>query len=389
MTLGYLPNKKVMIMLENEVLSTIKKYNMIKDGDKVVIGVSGGPDSITLLNVLNKFKEKLNIKIYVAHINHSIRKEADEETEYVREFCKKIDVEFFFKKIDVESEAKKLKIGTEEAGRNIRYAFFEEVAEKVGANKIATAHNSNDNAETVLMNIIRGTSISGLKGIEKMRDNKFIRPLIETTRATIEEYCRIEKLSPRYDKSNKENIYTRNKIRNLLIPYIQKEFNPNIIEGINRLSNIAEEEECFINSMVEEEYKRIVIVEKNNNTKPNNTNYIVQKSKKQNANNIIEKIEKDVITTNIAKTEEEEIRAILNLKEFNELDNVIKSRLILYTISKLYGGAVGIEKIHIDDIIKLCENNIGNKYLTPRKGIKIYVKKGKIFFLSNSSFRRQ
>ena len=375
-------------MLEKEVLTTIKKYNMINDGDKVVIGVSGGPDSITLLNVLNKFKEKLNIKIYVAHINHSIRKEADEETEYVREFCKKIDVEFFFKKIDVESEAKKLKIGTEEAGRNIRYAFFEEVAEKVGANKIATAHNSNDNAETVLMNIIRGTSISGLKGIEKMRDNKFIRPLIETTRATIEEYCRIEKLSPRYDKSNKENIYTRNKIRNLLIPYIQKEFNPNIIEGINRLSNIAEEEECFINSMVEEEYKRIVIVEKNNNTKPNNTNYIVQKSKKQNANNIIEKIEKDVITTNIAKTEEE-IKAIFNLKEFNKLDNVIKSRLILYTISNLYDTAVGIEKIHIDDIIKLCENNIGNKYLTPRKGIKIYVKKGKIFFLSNSSFRRQ
>ena len=388
MTLGYLKNIKVRIMLEKEVLTTIKKYNMINKGDKVVIGVSGGPDSITLLNVLNKFKEKLNIKIYVAHINHSIRKEADEETEYVREFCKKIDVEFFFKKIDVESEAKKLKIGTEEAGRNIRYAFFEEVAEKVGANKIATAHNSNDNAETVLMNIIRGTSISGLKGIEKMRDNKFIRPLIETTRATIEEYCRIEKLSPRYDKSNKENIYTRNKIRNLLIPYIQKEFNPNIIEGINRLSNIAEEEECFINSMVEEEYKRIVIVEKNNNTKPNNTNYIVQKSKKQNANNIIEKIEKDVITTNTEKTEEE-IKAILNLKEFNKLDNVIKSRLILYTISKLYGTTVGIEKIHIDDIIKLCTNNIGNKYLTPRKGIKIYVKKGKIFFLSNSSFRRQ
>ena len=388
MTLGYLKNIKVRIMLEKEVLTTIKKYNMINKGDKVVIGVSGGPDSITLLNVLNKFKEKLNIKIYVAHINHSIRKEADEETEYVREFCKKIDVEFFCKKIDVESEAKKLKIGTEEAGRNIRYAFFEEVAEKVGANKIATAHNSNDNAETVLMNIIRGTSISGLKGIEKMRDNKFIRPLIETTRATIEEYCRIEKLNPRYDKSNKENIYTRNKIRNLLIPYIQKEFNPNIIEGINRLSNIAEEEECFINSMVEEEYKRIVIVEKNNNTKPNNTNYIVQKSKKQNANNIIEKIEKDVITTNTEKTEEE-IRAILNLKEFNKLDNVIKSRLILYTISKLYGGAVGIEKIHIDDIIKLCKNNIGNKYLTLRKEIKIYVKKGKIFFLSNSSFRRQ
>lgn len=377
-------------MLEKEVLSTIKKYNMIKEGDKVVIGVSGGPDSITLLNVLNKFKEKLNIKIYVAHINHSIRKEADEETEYVREFCKKIGVEFFFKKIDVEQEAKKLKIGTEEAGRNIRYAFFEEVAKKVGANKIATAHNSNDNAETVLMNIIRGTSISGLKGIEKMRDNKFIRPLIETTRDKIEEYCKIENLNPRYDKSNKENVYTRNKVRNLLIPYIQKEFNPNIIEGINRLSNIAEEEERFLNSLVEEEYKRILIKERRESNKKKGKDFLLEtenKSVEETVQNNNE--EKRNIYEGKEEINNEEIRAILNLKEFNKLDNVIKSRLILYTISNLYGTAVGIEKIHIDDIIKLCNNNIGNKYLTPRKEIKIYVKKGKIFFLSNSSFRRQ
>ena len=377
-------------MLEKEVLSAIKKYNMIKEGDKVVIGVSGGPDSITLLNVLNKFKEKLNIKIYVAHINHSIRKEADEETEYVREFCKKIGVEFFFKKIDVKQEAKKLKIGTEEAGRNIRYAFFEEVAKKVGANKIATAHNSNDNAETVLMNIIRGTSISGLKGIEKMRDNKFIRPLIETTRDKIEEYCKIENLNPRYDKSNKENVYTRNKVRNLLIPYIQKEFNPNIIEGINRLSNIAAEEERFLNSLVEEVYKRILIKERRESNKKKGKDLLLEtenKSVEETVQNNNE--EKRNIYERKEEINNEEIRAILNLKEFNKLDNVIKSRLILYTISNLYGTAVGIEKIHIDDIIKLCKNNIGNKYLTPRKEIKIYVKKGKIFFLSNSSFRRQ
>ncbi len=334
-------------MLENEVLNTIKTYNIINKEDKIVIGVSGGPDSITLLNILNKFKEKLNIKIYVAHINHMIRKEADEETEYVKEFCKKINVEFFYKRINVEEEAKKLKIGTEEAGRNIRYAFFEEVAKKTGANKIATAHNSNDNAETVLMNIIRGTSISGLKGIEAVRDNKYIRPLIETSREKIEEYCKTENLNPRYDKTNKENIYTRNKIRNLLIPYLQKEFNLNILDGINRLSNIATEEEIFLNNIVKEEYKRLVINEKNI---------------------------KD-------EMKEKQIKAILNLKEFNKLDVVIKSRLILYTISKIYGKSVNIEKIHIDDIIKLCNNNIGNKYLSPRKGIKIMIKKGKIFFM--------
>ena len=344
-------------MLEEKVLNTINKYNMIKSSDKIIIGVSGGPDSISLLNILNKFKEKLNIKIYVAHINHMLREEANEESEYVKDFCAKLNVEFFMKKVNIVNEAKNLKIGTEEAGRNIRYKFFEEIAEKVGAYKIATAHNSNDNAETVLMNIIRGTSVSGLKGIEKIRDGKYIRPLIECSREEIENYCKEKELNPRHDKSNDENIYTRNKIRNLLIPYLKKEFNPNIVEGINRLSNIAEKEEQFFNKLVESEYKRLLI----------------------SGNNELE--EKNSMK-NVSENKNYNTQLILDLKEFNKLDYVIKSRLILYTISKAYGTSAGIEKIHIDDIIKLCGNNIGNKFLTPKKGIKIYVKKGKIFFIS-------
>lgn len=329
-------------MLEDKVLDTITKYNMIQDNDKVVIGVSGGPDSIALLTILNKLKEKWNIKLYVAHINHRIRKEAEEETEYVKDFCAKIGVEIYIKEINVEEEAKRLKIGTEEAGRNIRYAFFEEVLEKVGANKIATAHQKNDNAETVLMNIMRGTSIAGLKGIEKVRDGKFIRPLIECSREEIENYCKDNKLDPKYDKSNNENIYTRNKIRNLLIPYLQKEYNPNIIDTINRLADLASQEEQFLNKVVEKEYEKLLISVDN---------------KRENI-------------------------VILDLKKFNQLDYIIKSKLVLYTIAKAYGRTTGIEKVHIDDIIKLCENNIGNKYLSPRKGIKVYVKKGKIFFMA-------
>ena len=329
-------------MLEDRVLDTITKYNMIQDNDKVVIGVSGGPDSIALLTILNKLKEKWNIKLYVAHINHRIRKEAEEETEYVKDFCAKIGVEIYIKEINVEEEAKRLKIGTEEAGRNIRYAFFEEVLEKVGANKIATAHQKNDNAETVLMNIMRGTSIAGLKGIEKVRDGKFIRPLIECSREEIENYCKDNKLDPKYDKSNNENIYTRNKIRNILIPYLQKEYNPNIIDTINRLADLAAQEEQFLNKVVEKEYEKLLISVDN---------------KRENI-------------------------VILDLKKFNQLDYIIKSKLVLYTIAKVYGRTTGIEKVHIDDIIKLCENNIGNKYLSPRKGIKVYVKKGKIFFMA-------
>ena len=360
-------------MLEEKVLTTIEKYNMIQNDDKIVIGVSGGPDSMTLLNILNNIKEKWNIKLYVAHINHMMRKEADEETEYVKEFCAKIKVDFFAKRIKVEEEAKRLKIGTEEAGRNIRYAFFEEIAKKVGANKIATAHNSNDNAETVLMNLLRGTSVSGLKGIEKVRDGKFIRPIIECNRNEIEAYCRENNLNPRYDKTNYENVYTRNKIRNLLIPYLQKEFNPNIIEGLNRLSTLASEEEQFINKIVEKEYENVLIRGDIRNNKIDEKLKNILNNKKGDNN------------TNLLPVEKEECNMktiIFDLKKFNQLDNVIKSRLILYTIGKVYGKVNGIEKIHIDDIIKLCNNNIGNKYLIPKKGIKIFVHKGKIFFLS-------
>lgn len=335
-------------MLEEKVQKTIKKYELIKNGDNLVIGVSGGPDSMALLNILINLKQSSNInfEICVAHINHMIRKEADEETSYVEEFCKKNSIQCYVKKEKVEKFAKNNKIGTEEAGRKLRYEFFDEIAKKVNANKVATAHNANDNAETVLMNIIRGSSTAGLKGIEPIRDNYYIRPLIEATRNEIEEYCNEEELNPKYDKTNKENIYTRNKIRNLLIPYIEKEFNPQIISSINRLSYLAASENNFLDKLVAQNYEKIKIEEALGNKHLEGKNTI-----------------------------------ILSLKEFNKLDLVIKNRLVLYTINRLLGTSQNVEKIHIEDIIKLCKNNIGNKYLVPNKKIKILVDKGKIFFI--------
>ena len=338
---------EVMNLLEEKILNTIKKYELIKKGDNIVIGVSGGPDSMTLLNVLNNLKDILQIQIYVAHVNHMLREEADEETQYVQQFCANIGIDCYIKKVDVTKISKKLKKSTELLGREERYNFFEEIAQQVGANKIATAHNANDNVETVLMNIIRGSGTSGLKGIEKIREGKIIRPIIECTRKEIEQYCKESQLNPRYDKTNKENIYTRNKIRNKLIPFIEKEFNPNIIEGINRLSTIVAKEEEYFHKVVENTFKEIEIIGDN-----------LEENSKTNKNIVI-----------------------LNLKKFNNLEEVIKSRIILYTISKILGNNQGIEKIHIEDIIELCRNNIGNKYLTPNKNIKIYVKKGKIYFI--------
>ena len=214
-------------MLKENVLKTIKKYNLINNGDKIIIGVSGGPDSICLLHVLNSLKKDFNIELFVAHVNHMIREVADIETEYVQTFCKEIDVPCFVKKVNVQKIAKQNKKGTEEVGRDERYLFFNEVLEQTNANRIATAHNSNDKAETVILNIVRGSGISGLKGIEANRDNKYIRPLIETSRNEIEKYCKENSLSPKYDESNNENIYSRNKVRNELIPYIKKEYKSN------------------------------------------------------------------------------------------------------------------------------------------------------------------
>ena len=327
--------------MKQKILQTIKKYNLIKSGDGIVIGVSGGPDSICLLHILNEIKSELNFKIYVAHVNHMIREEADSETEYVKTFCEKLGIECFIKKIDILKQAEEQKKGTEETGRNERYIFFNEILEKTSSNKIATAHNNNDKVETILMNILRGSSISGLKGIEPIRDNKYIRPLIEIERKEIEEYCRINNLNPKIDKSNDENIYTRNKIRNVVIPYINKEFNPNIIKTINRLSEVATEENEYLNKITEKIYKEIYV----------ESSFPTQYT-----------------------------QIILNLKKFNNLELVIKRRVILYTINELLGTTVGIEKINIDDIIKLCQNNIGNKFLMPIPKLKVLVKKGKIFF---------
>ena len=326
-------------MLEDKVLNTIKTYKLIENGDKIVVGVSGGPDSICLINLLKNIKNEGVIKydLVVCHINHLIREEASDDEEFVRRYCEENNIPFFVKHSDVEKIAKNAKASTEDIGRKVRYEFFEEILEKTNSNKIATAHTKNDNAETVLMNLMRGSGISGLKGIEVIRDNKYIRPLININREEIEKYCENENLNPRHDKTNDENIYTRNKIRNLLIPQIKKEFNPNIIDTIARLSNLVNKENEYLEKIAEETYKKIVI-------------------------------------------KEEKGEIILNLKKFNAEEEVIKSRIILYTIKRLFGSSNGIEKVHVDDIIKLCRNNIGNKYLTPNKNIKVLVNKGKMYF---------
>ena len=327
-------------MIEKKVLETIKKNNLIQENDKIVLGVSGGPDSMALLAIMYKFSELLKFKIVVAHINHGLREDALDDENYVEYWCEKLGIRFFALHCKVDEIAKKERLSVEEAGRKVRYDFFNEVAIRANANKIAIAHNKNDNCETVIMNIMRGSGSKGLCGIEAETGN-IIRPLIEVSRAEIEEFCRKKDLNPRIDKTNFENKYTRNKIRNKVIPYIQQEFNPNIVESICRLSEIMKEQEEYIKEETKQQYKNILIGE-------------------------------------IKSIKNEYTIIILDLKKFNELPTIIEKKVILEAIQKMFGTIKRIEKVHLEDIIKLCNNNVGNKYLTPNKNLKIVIKNKQI-----------
>lgn len=322
--------------MREKVYKTIEKYHLIDETDKILVAVSGGPDSLALLNVLYS----LNYTLCVAHVNHGLRENANEDERFVKQFCEEKNIPCFVKKVSlkelVKENAEYKGMSLEEAGRKVRYDFFEEVSKKNCCNKIALAHNENDNAETVIMNFFRGSGHTGLKGIEPMR-GKIIRPLLETSRKEIEEYCTIEKLMPRYDETNQETVYTRNKIRLELIPYIEKNINSNVIANISRMSEIIREEERYLQEQTRLAY-----------------------------NAILKKELSDELT--------------LDLKAFNELDIVLKRRIILKSIIKVLGNAKDIEKVHVDDIVKLCKNNVGGKHLTPNKNIKVSVGQGKINF---------
>ena len=211
--------------LFREKLNINKKYNLIESNDIIVVGFSGGPDSVFLVEMLKKLKNFINFKIYLVHINHLLRGEdADSDEKFSFEYAKKNDLEIFIKRIPVKEIAKEIGKTLEEVGREERYKFFSEIYEKVRATKIATAHNKDDQIETFLFRLIRGTSLQGLEGI-KIKNNNVIRPISEIYKKDILEYLNKNEIQYKIDKTNFENEFTRNSIRLDLIPFIEERYN--------------------------------------------------------------------------------------------------------------------------------------------------------------------
>ena len=211
--------------LFREILKLNEKYNLIENNDTIVVGFSGGPDSVFLVEMLKKLQDFLKFKIYLVHINHLLRGEdADADENFSYDYAKRNNLEIFVKRIPVKEIAKKTGKTLEEVGREERYNFFSEIYNKVGANKIATAHNKDDQIETFLFRLVRGTSLQGLEGI-KLKYNNIIRPISEIYKKDILEYLNKNEIQYKIDKTNFENEFTRNSIRLDLIPFIEERYN--------------------------------------------------------------------------------------------------------------------------------------------------------------------
>ena len=300
-------------MLKQQVLDTIKKYDLIHHGDGIVVGISGGYDSVCLLHILSSISSEFDLKLYPVHVNHLLRgSEAQRDEDFVKEFCASLGLQVHIKKTDIAAKAQNEKISLEEAGRNARYEEFHRLARQMGAAKIAVAHSKNDQAETILMRIFRGTGPEGLKGIEYKR-GEIIRPLLDADRAQIEDYVNAEGLQAVTDSSNLHTDYFRNRIRLQVLPEINRAAGADITENLLRLSKIIVTDEDFLRYNSELYYKKAL------------------------------KYKKDFY-------------ARLDLSQLKKMHPAICSRVLRKVVADITGSINGLSYTHIEKVIGLIND---------------------------------
>lgn len=303
--------------MEGNVSSFIKKHHLISKGDTIVVGVSGGPDSLALLDYLVKISRKENLKIIAAHLNHMFRgEEAKKDCDYVKHFCNSIGISIIAEKIDVPAYQREYHLNAQEAARQCRYQFFEQVMHTYGANKLALAHHGDDQIETVLMGIARG-SVNALKGMPVRRSfssGEIIRPLLTTTKDEIEDYCKRMELEPRRDLSNEKMVYTRNRFRKVLLPFLKEE-NPNIHHNIQYITEITEAENNYLDELASNQMEAVIL-------------------------------------------EQTSGKCIFDLKAFRMLSVPLQRRGIHLILKYLYQDTIrAYASIHIEDILALCRRS--------------------------------
>ncbi len=253
--------------IEEKVYSYIREHHMINPGDCVLAGISGGADSVCLLLVLLKLREKMSFSLGVVHVNHGIRREAAEDARYVEELCKSCQLPYFLVEKNVVKEARLRGCSEEEAGRLVRYEAFERIGREFGADRIAVAHNGNDRAETMLFHLFRGSGLKGLSGIPPCRDG-IIRPLLCLERRQIEAYLEERGVSYCRDATNESDSYTRNRIRHHILPYAEKDIVSGCVGHMNRTAELLAETEDYLRQQEEEALADCVSVQEESEESP-------------------------------------------------------------------------------------------------------------------------
>lgn len=316
-------------MFVEKVKKTIKKYRMLESGDRVIVGVSGGPDSMALLYALNQIKEKYNLVLKVAHLNHGFRgEEAQREAQFVEEMAQKLELPFEVKAFDVPAYKKKSSLSSQEAARVIRYQFLEDVRKKFNAKKIALGHNANDQAETLMMWLLRGTGVKGLSGIPPVREGGIIRPLIETTREEIEVYLKEREIPFVIDSSNQKTDYLRNRLRHELLPLLEEHYNPQLVKSLVQTASILRREDEYLENIAKDLLKEIVVSKDSRSV-------------------------------------------VIDSKGLLALPSVIQMRCVRGVLEQVKGDLRRISSTHIYDIIKIVSNDKPHRVLKLPEGIRV------------------
>ncbi len=325
----------------------VKEFHMFDSGDHVLAGVSGGPDSVALLLFLLDAQKEFSLNIAVAHLNHMLRgREADRDEAFVRSLADKFGLPCHIKKIDVAEFSRKNRLSTEEGGRNARYSFLKDIQREHRYSKIALGHNRDDNAELILMNILRGTGPRGLSGIPPVRENCIVRPFMGITKNDIIKFLEFKGQQYMTDRTNQDNIYLRNSVRNYLFPLIEEKYNPRIKESLIRLSTIIKDE----NDWMEKEADLCF-------------------------NQALESIAPD---NQCPDTIELSIDAITNCH------GALRKRVIRKAIKKINKRLKKISYVHIEDIVKLSLSKTFGESIDLPHQIRVFKQKKSLYFKKES-----
>jgi len=317
--------------LIERVFGFIRQHSLISAPETLVVGVSGGPDSACLLHLLVRLKERLGVRLHVAHLNHMIRGvESEADAEYVSELAHRLGVIATLEQREIKSYQARLRLSLEEAARQVRYQFFAEVAGKVGANRIAVGHTADDQAETILMHLVRGAGTYGLQGMQPLTEWELpgnrqlivIRPLLKVSRKEVEAYCQQHALAPREDSSNLSPSYLRNRIRHELMPLLQS-YNPKINEALLRTADTFTNELAFFEQQVSQVWDKVV--------------------------------------------SEDEGALVLKAKEVNSLHPALQRYLLREVLRRLLGSLEDIEWKHIEKMRAALSLPRGKRVTLPRR----------------------